>query len=112
MDITQILNQLRQERSQLDSAISALEGVHTAPRRGRPPKSAQAASSPKKRHMSASARARIAAAQKARWAKQKGQAAPPAAKKKSGRKGMSAASRKRISEMMKKRWAARKKAAA
>lgn len=113
MDLAEILNQLRQERSQLDSAISALEGVHTAPRRGRPPKSAQTATAPKKRHMSASARAKIAAAQKARWAKQKGQAAPrpnTAAKKKpAGRKPMSPAMRKKLSAMMKARWATRKK---
>lgn len=69
--------------------------------------------------MSAAARAKIAAAQRARWAKQKGQAKAAkshASKKlapiarKAGRKGMSAASRKRLSDLMKQRWAARKKA--
>lgn len=114
MDLTQILEQLRRQRNQLDSAISALEGGQTGARRGRPPKSVQTGPAPKKRHMSVAARAKIAAAQRARWAKQKGsttstKAAPLAAKATSGRKPMSAAARKRISAMMKKRWAARKK---
>lgn len=111
MDIDNIVQQLRQQRSQLDIAISALEGGQTAPRRGRPPKSAStAASRPARRRMSAAARAKIAAAQRARWAKQKGQAAPKkAAKKSGGRKKMSPAARKRLSEMMRARWAERKK---
>jgi hypothetical protein len=120
MDLTQIIDQLRHQRSRLDSAISALEGGQTAPRRGRPPKSAQTTSTPVAvtskrgpRKMSAAARARISAAQKARWAKQKGQVAPKTAtvaKKKSGRKPMSPAMKKKMSAMMKARWAARKKA--
>ncbi len=65
--------------------------------------------------MSAAARAKIAAAQRARWAKQKGNAAPKsaktAAKKSAGGGGMSPAARKRLSALMKARWAARKKAA-
>jgi hypothetical protein len=63
--------------------------------------------------MSAAARAKIAAAQRARWAKQKGQSpakqTKTASKKASGRKGMSPAARKRLSALMKARWAARKK---
>jgi hypothetical protein len=127
MDITQILDELRHQRSRLDSAISALEGGQTAPRRGRPPKAAQAASAPVAgtpkrgpRKMSAAARAKIAAAQRLRWAKQKGEASPQkesaapkkrksAAKKASGRKPMSPAMKKKLSAMMKARWAARKK---
>ena len=65
--------------------------------------------------MSASARAKIAAAQQARWAKQKGKAATkkaePQGKKTAGRKPMSAAMRKKLSAMMKARWAARRKGA-
>ena len=53
----------------------------------------------KPRHMSASARRRISLAQKARWAKAKGQA--PKAKRK-----MSAAGRKRIAAASRARWAA------
>jgi len=65
--------------------------------------------------MSAAARAKIAAAQRARWAKQKGQAIPKkasggkATKKAIGRGHISAAGRKRLSELMKARWAARKR---
>lgn len=53
--------------------------------------------------MSAAARARIAAAQKARWAKQRGSKAP-AAKAKTDRK-VTSAGRKRLSELAKARWA-------
>jgi hypothetical protein len=64
--------------------------------------------------MSAAARARIGAAKKAWWAKQKGKSKPkkvaPAPKKSTGRKPMSAAARKKLSAMMKARWAGRKKA--
>jgi len=65
--------------------------------------------SPKKRKFSAAARAKIAAAQKARWAKLKGTkpAAKPVAKKKSK---MSAAGRARISAAAKARWAKAKAA--
>ena len=117
MDLQNILQQLRQQRSQLESAIATLEGTSSAPRRGRPPKS-ESSSTAKRgpRKMSPAARAKIAAAQRARWAKQKGEGAPKkatAAKTAaSGRRGMSAASRKRLSELMRKRWAERKKAAA
>jgi hypothetical protein len=74
---------------------------------------------PKKKTMSAAGRARVAAAQKARWAKIKSgkpvvKAAKPAVKavakpvKKKG--GMSAAGRARIAAAAKARWAAAKAA--
>lgn len=57
--------------------------------------------------MSAEARARISAAQKARWAKRKsGQSANSGT---GTTRKMSAAGRKRISDAQKKRWAAIKK---
>ena len=77
--------------------------------------------------MSAEARKRISDAQKARWAKQKGEAPSTApaeavaanAKRggrgvrrgaaKRGRRKMSAAARKRISDAQKKRWATKRK---
>lgn len=61
--------------------------------------------------MSAAARARIAAAKKAWWAKQKGQAVKAVVPKKAApkRKPMSPAARKKLSALMKARWAARKK---
>jgi hypothetical protein len=64
--------------------------------------------------MSAAARAKIAAAQRARWARQKGKALTKSAvgtaqKKTARRRGMTAAARKRLSELMKKRWVEKKK---
>ena len=117
MDIQSVVDQLRQEVRTIEAAIAARVGLgQTAPRRGRPPMLAQAtAATPKRgpRKMSAAARARISAAQKARWRKQKAAAtpkkAPPAGKRASGRKPMSSAQKKRLSEMMRKRWAERKR---
>jgi ABC-type transporter Mla subunit MlaD len=81
MNLSEIIKELTQERSKLDAAILALEGVSNngasapAKRRGRPPGSTNqsaATSAPRKRRtMSAAARKLISEAQKARWAKQK-----------------------------------------
>ena len=84
MNVTEIVLQLRNERSRLDAAIQALEGVGgvtSAPikRRGRPPGTTNkpTAGGPKKRRgMSSAARKRIAEAMRKRWA----------AAKKSGKK--------------------------
>lgn len=117
MDAANIVAQLRQELARIDQAISALEQIGgTAPRRGRPPKATQAAQPGRRgpRTMSAAARAKIAAAQRARWARQKGKTAPVKAAAKTTvlkRKPMSPAAKKKLSAMMKARWAARKKAA-
>ena len=117
-DITSIVAQLRKEVSRIESAIAALEGpASQATRRGRPPKGGQSkvANGQKRGHMSAAARARMGAAKKAWWAKQKGKPAPKevktASKKSSARKPMSPAMKKKLSAMMKARWAQRKKAA-
>ena len=61
-----------------------------------------------RRRMSAATRAKLAAAAKARWARQKAGAKAIPAKKKGG---ITAAGRKRLSQLMKARWAARRKAA-
>jgi hypothetical protein len=61
----------------------------------------------KRRTISKAGRARIAAAQRARWAAQKQQQAPPAKPKK---RKISAAGLKAIREATKKRWAAYRKA--
>ena len=118
MDIQIIVARLRQEASRIEQAIAALVGTGSQhARRGRPRKSSQVtpAIRRKRRHMSPAARARIAAAQRARWARQKVAAVPkkaaPAQKKSSGRKPWSPAMRKKLSAMMKARWAARKKVA-
>jgi hypothetical protein len=75
MNVNEIVQQLRDERSRLHAAIQALEGVGAvtgAKRRGRPPgsanKSTPAAVSPKRRIMSAAGRKRIAEAMRKRWA--------------------------------------------
>jgi len=65
-----------------------------------------AAVKPRRRKMSAAARARIGAAQKARWARQKGAALVP----KKPRRKMSAASRAKIAAAARARWAAVKAA--
>jgi ABC-type Fe3+-citrate transport system substrate-binding protein len=62
----------------------------------------------KRRKMSALARARIAAAQKARWAKRRGVKSSKAAAK--PRRKMSAAARKRLAQLAKARWAKAKAA--
>src|SRR5664280_1910777 len=95
MDIQGIVTQLRQEVSRIEQAIAALVGLGSQPaRRGRPPKASPGVATGRKvRTVSASARAKIAAAQRARWAKQKGKAAAkagPHRKKAAGRKPMSA----------------------
>jgi len=56
-DLAAILAQLKEERAKLDKAIAALSGV------------AGKSGGGGKRRLSAAARARIAAAQRARWAK-------------------------------------------
>jgi hypothetical protein len=61
-----------------------------------------------KRRMSAQARAKIAAAMRARWAKRKGTAATASTHRKKG--GLTPAGRRRLSQLMKARWAARRKA--
>ena len=109
MEVQRIVAQLREEVSRIEQAIAALVGLGSQPaRRGRPPKSGQAnAAGRKRRVMSASARARIGAAKKAWWAKQKGNSAPKKAsapaKKTPARKPMSTAARKKLSALAKAR---------
>jgi hypothetical protein len=115
VDIKGLVANLRLEATHIEKAIAALAGLdQTTPRRGRPAKASQPvrSSGRKRRTMSAAARAKIAPAQRARWAKQKGHAvrgkSQPAQKKAAGRKPMSAAIRKKLSRLMKARWAARR----
>jgi len=109
MDINYVVAELTAERNRIDQAIAALEG--SSPRPSRPANAASGA-----RTMRVAARAKISAAQKARWAKQKGIAAPRKAaapvKKAGARKPMSPAARKKLSALVKARWAVRKKAGA
>jgi hypothetical protein len=64
----------------------------------------------KRKKFSAAARRKMALAQKARWAKIRGESEPSVPAPKAKRK-MSAAGRKAIAEAQRKRWAASKKAA-
>src|SRR5215469_3770809 len=100
-NFTSVLQQLQQERlrltsrlEQLNTAISALNG--SGRRRGR------------RGTMSVAGRARIAAAQRARWAKVKGQKVVSIASRK--RRKMSAAAIARIRAAQKARWAKWRKA--
>jgi hypothetical protein len=97
-----ILGMLISERNKLNRAIEALGGevgnaIIRLTKVGKPGKRASG-----KRTMSAEARAKIAAAQKARWAKVK------ATPRKRGPFTMSAEAKAKISKAMKARWAAKK----
>jgi len=96
-----VVRQLRKERDhaaktvqQLDAALAALNGVSSGERIGT------------RSHLSAAARARIAAAQRARWAKVRANGAQKqnvvAMPKK---KTMSAAARRKIAAAQRARWA-------
>jgi len=96
---------LKEEISSLEARLKKILGG------GNAPAAVETTAKPgrkRRRKMSASARARIAAAQKARWAKIKGIATAPAAKKRK-RRGLSPEGRARIIAAQKKRWAAIKK---
>jgi hypothetical protein len=113
MDINQIVAELTAERNRIDQAIAALTGPLS--RLGRSNKAQSSKSAFGKRTMNAAARARIGAAKKAWWAKQKGKSVSKktaAPKKAAARKPMSPAARKKLSALAKARWAARKKAGA
>ncbi len=78
MDLKSVLEQLQTERDRVNQAITALEslqGISSAPRRGRPPKNpnhyASIVAMPKKRTMSAAARKRISEMMKKRWAERR-----------------------------------------
>ena len=78
MDLKNVLEQLHTERDRVNQAITALEtlqGISSAPRRGRPPKNptqyASVVSMPKKRTMSPAARKRISEMMKKRWAERR-----------------------------------------
>ena len=69
MNVNEILQQLNEQRSRLDAAIQALEGVSGRERRGRPPGSTNKLT--KRRTMSAAARKQISKMMKKRWAERK-----------------------------------------
>ncbi len=92
------------EKSKIEAAIAEIQGQLGHRGQGRPKAGVEGEghSAPKRRTMSASARRRIAVAQRKRWAALKNaQAAPPKPKRK-----LSAAGRRAIIEATKKRWSA------
>lgn len=103
-----VVSQLQKERTRLEDELhritTALVAFGNVYMHGSQPK---AAATRKKRTISAAGRKRIASAQRARWAKIKGQKASPSVRK--GRK-MSPAARKRIVAAQKARWAKWRKA--
>jgi hypothetical protein len=97
-NLSRIVNQLKKERAQverqlsgLDAALRAFANVYSGGSKTKP-----------RRKMSAKGRARIVAAQKARWAKVKGQKVVPIAKAK---RTMSASARRKIAAAQRARWA-------
>ena len=94
---------IRRQIEQLESRLAALF-------RSTPPLAPE--TSIARRTMSAAARARIAAAQRARWVKQKAAAAATSEQKPRRKGQLTAAGRKKLSDLMKARWAARKKTGA
>ena len=96
MNLHTIINQLKQERARLDSAIRALEGVNS-----------DARSSVKHtgRKMSAAARARIAAAQRERWRKVKAGKSQAQNGAKRPKRIVSAATRRKLAAVQRARWA-------
>src|SRR5512146_590194 len=116
-NLNRALQELRQERNRaereverLDDAISLLEGLTGRNHAGRPARGRRTARMGRpRRRMSAAGRRRIAAAQRARWAKLK------AKRLQGAKRRVSAAARNRMAAAQRARWAkirAEKKAAA
>ena len=96
-------SQKRRIDSQIDELRQLLNGGSAEP-------AAESQTPARKRKISAAGRRRMAAAQKARWAKIRGEVEPTllAAPPKPTKRKMSAAGRKAISEATKRRWAAKR----
>jgi len=116
-NLSRALNELRQERSRaereverLDSAISVLQGLVGGNHLGRPARGGRTARMGRpRRRMSAAGRRKIAAAQRARWAKLRARSLQRA------KRTVSAEARNRMAAAQRARWAklkASKKAAA
>jgi hypothetical protein len=127
MTSTPTVNQLKRA-IQISEQIADLEAELASILKGAAPESQQTLSGTdapkrtrrKRRAMSAEAREKIAAAQRARWAKAKGRSTAGTKSSDNGTKqqskarkgGITAAGRAKLAAMMKARWAARKKNAA
>jgi hypothetical protein len=122
MDTAQILADLRAQRNRIDNAITALEALNGTKPLVKPTAASDVKRAGQKARgtMSPSARKKIAAAQKARWAAKKKSAKPVADAKQSAPKKVEAKtakrvfspeSRKKMAEAQQKRWAKKKRAA-
>ena|ERR1051326_403490 len=96
-NIAEVLKELLQERDKLNQAIAAL-----APLAGSNGRISRNGASGPRRTISAAGRRRIAAAQRARWAKAKAVGASHAG---SPKRVMSAAARRKIAAAQRARWA-------
>ena len=98
MNIAPILAELKAERDQLDRAITALEHVTPSTNRASRPRT--------RRKISAEGLVRIRAAQKARWAKVRGEKkVAPIQRAKARKHTMSASARRKIAAAQRARWA-------
>jgi hypothetical protein len=105
----EIKEQIDALNNELDEILGGASITNGEKRRGRPPGKRSPGRPPGKgpRKMSAAAKAAISAAQKRRWAKQRGEAAAGDGRKK---RKFDAAWRAKISKAAKERWAKRKAA--
>jgi hypothetical protein len=94
---------IRKQMDTLEKRLAALLGNNISPN-STTPKS--------RRRMSPAARAKIATAARARWARMKGGQPNGAVKSPAKKGGLTPAGRRKLSQMMKARWAARRKATA
>jgi hypothetical protein len=109
--------QLAEQIQSLEAELATLLGSPSAVRSAAPAPASKPSKRGGKRIVSAEARAKMAAAQKARWAKVNraksaaGSAPAPAAKSaKKKKRGITPEGRARLAAAMKARWAARRKA--
>ncbi len=101
------LSGLDAQRQRLETQIAEIRRLLDPRFRGAtPPATPKAPTARKKWTMSAAGRARIAAAQRKRWAAQKAVVAPPQPKKVGRKRRLSPAGRKAIIEATNRRWAA------
>ena len=98
---------IRRQIDNLEKRLSSLMGGHGGrpPRPGAAPRAASLTQA--RRYFSPGTRAKLAAAARARWARERG-VTTAAPRKKKGQ--LSPAGRRRLSQLMKARWAARRKA--
>ena len=98
---------LRRQIDSLEKRFASLIGGGTT----RASRASRGSSRPAgQRRVSAATRAKLAAAARARWAKQKGGKVTARAGRAKKKGGLTAAGRRRLSQLMKARWAARRKA--